>query len=112
METKHGLDYGPGALIVLVVSIGFAAVVYGVNVIPFDFFNLPAWIFCPLGVYTLVYALIARKDPIYHLVWGTVMFAVGIVSAFYNIVNAFVVLGILLIVIAVIGIVAYWRSKK
>jgi len=40
------------------------------------------------------------------------MFAVAATSAFYNVVNAFVVLGILLIVIAVIGIVAYWRSKK
>jgi hypothetical protein len=40
------------------------------------------------------------------------MFAVAAASAFYNVVNPFVVLGILLIVIAVIGIVAYWRSKK
>ncbi|MEM3627595.1 MAG: hypothetical protein QXZ25_06170 [Candidatus Bathyarchaeia archaeon] len=106
------LDYGSSVLIILVASIGFAAVVYGANIIPFDIFNLPAWIFCPLGAYTLVYPLITRRDSFYYLVWGLVMFAIGVISASYNVISPFVVIGILLILIAVIGIIAYKRSKR
>jgi hypothetical protein len=106
------LDYNVGALVILVISIGLAVVVYGMNMIPLDIFNIPAWLLGPLGVYTIIFSFIAAKESTYYLVWGIVMFAVAAASAFYNVVNPFVVLGILLIVIAVIGIVAYWRSKK
>jgi hypothetical protein len=106
------LEYGVGGLVVLVVSIGVAAIVYAVNIVPFDAYNLLAWVFGPLGVYTLAYSLIARKDYAYYLVWGSVMFAVGGFSAFYNRISPFVVLGILLIVVAVIAIVVYERGKK
>jgi hypothetical protein len=105
------LDYGVGALVVLVVSIGVAAIVYSL-IIPFNLFNIPAWIFGPLGIYTLAYSFVAGKDSTYYLVWGSVMFAVALVSAFYTAVSPFVILGILAIVIAIIGIVAYQRSKK
>ncbi len=103
--------YGVGALIVLVVSIGVAAIVYSL-ILPFNLFSLPAWIFGPLGIYTLAYSFVAGKDSTYYLVWGSVMFAVALVSAFYTVVSPFVILGILAIVIAIIGIVAYQRSKK
>ena len=105
------LDYGVGALVVLVVSVGVAAIVYSL-VIPFNLFSFPAWIFGPLGIYTLVYSFVAWKDSTYYLVWGSVMFAVAIISAFYNVISPFVILGILAIVVAIIGIVAYQRSKK
>jgi hypothetical protein len=105
------LDYGVGALVVLVVSIGVAAIVYSL-ILPFNLFNIPAWIFGPLGIYTLAYSFVAGKDSTYYLVWGSVMFAVALVSAFYTAVSPFVILGILAIVIAIIGIVAYQRSKK
>jgi len=110
--SSKSLDYGAGALIVLVASLGVAAIVYSLPLLPFNLFNLPAWIFGPLGIYTLAYSLIARKDFTYYLVWGSIMFAVAIIFAFYNVVNPVVMLGILAIVIAIIGIVAYQRSKK
>ena len=78
----------------------------------FDLFNLPAWIFGPLGVYTLAYSVVAGKDSTYYLVWGSIMFAIALVSALYTVISPFVILGILVIVIAIIGIVAYQRSKK
>ena len=106
------LDYGAGALVVLIASLGVAAIAYSLPLLTFDLFNVPAWIFGPLGIYTLSYSLIARKDPTYYSVWGSIMFAVALVSAFYNVVNPFVILGIMAIVIAIIGIVAYQRSKK
>jgi hypothetical protein len=117
METEQKapskpLDYGAGALVVLVVSIGVAAIVYSLPLLAFDILNLPAWIFGPLGIYTLAYSLIARKDSTYYSVWGSIMFAVAIIFAFYNVVNPFVILGILAIVIAIMGIIAYQRSKK
>lgn len=105
-------DYNVGALVILVISVGLAVVVYSMNMIPLDIFNIPAWLLGPLGVYTILFSFIAGKDSTYYLVWGVIMFAIAAASAFYNVVNAFLVLGILLIVIAVISIVAYWRSKK
>lgn len=105
-------SYGVGAVVVLVVSVGFAAIVYGMNLIPFNLFNIPAWIFGPFGVYTIAFSFVARNDSTYYSVWGSIMFAVAIISAFYEVINPFVILGILAIVIAIIGIVAYQRSKK
>ncbi|MEM3696012.1 MAG: hypothetical protein QXQ94_00715 [Candidatus Bathyarchaeia archaeon] len=106
------LDYNVGALVILVISVGLAVVVYSVNIIPLDIFNIPAWLLGPLGVYTIVFSFMAGKESTYYLVWGVIMFAIAAASAFYNVVNTFVILGIFLIVVAVIGIVAYWRSKK
>jgi len=112
LESKRkAFSYGAGALALLVISLGLAAVIYSVNIIPFDVINLPAWIFVPLGVYTLFYAFFSRKDPVYYLVWGVVMTCIGVVSATYAVVPPLLVLGILLIIIAVIGIAAYKRSK-
>lgn len=104
-------SYGAGALAVLVASLGFAVVIYSVNIIPFDYLNLPAWIFGPLGVYTLFYSFFSRKDPIYYLVWGIIMTCVGVVSATYAVVPPLLILGILLIMMAVIGIAAYKKGK-
>jgi uncharacterized membrane protein HdeD (DUF308 family) len=116
METDEkvpskSLDYGVGALVVLLASIGVAAIVYSL-IIPFNLFNLIAWILGPLGIYTLAYSFVARKDSTYYLVWGSIMFAVALVFALYTVVSPIVVLGVLAIVIAIIGIVAYQRSKK
>ena len=105
-------DYGVGALAVLIASLGCAAVVYGLPLLAFNLLNLPAWIFGPLGVYTLTYAVIANKDSTYYLVWGSIMFAIAIISAFYTAVNPIVIIGVLAVVIAIMGILAYQRSKK
>ena len=110
--SSKALSYGVGALIVLVASIGVAAIVYGLSLLTFNWFILPAWIFGPLGIHTLVYSFTARKDSTYYLVWGSVMFAIALVSALYTVVSPFVILGVLAIVIAIIGIFAYQRSKK
>jgi len=103
--------YGVGALIALIASVGAAAIVYSL-VLRFDLFSLPAWILGPLGVYTVAYSLIARKDSTYYLVWGSVMVAIALASGLYTVVSPFVILGILAIVIAITGIFAYRRSKK
>jgi hypothetical protein len=109
---SKSFDYGVGALVVLVASIGVAAIVYSLPLLAFNLFNLPAWIFGPLGIYTLAYSLIVRKDSAYYSVWGSIMFAIALVSALYTAINPFVILGVLAIVIAIIGIVLYQRSKK
>ncbi|MEM2098996.1 MAG: hypothetical protein QXU99_04535 [Candidatus Bathyarchaeia archaeon] len=109
-NSKH-FDYNVGAIITVLVSIGAAAIAYSL-ILPFNFFSLPAWIFCPLGAYTIVYALKGGGESAYYLVWGTILFAVGLVSGFYTVINPFVILGVLAIVIAIIGILLYQRSKK
>jgi hypothetical protein len=104
--------YGAGALIVLVVSVGVAAIVYGLSLLSLDLLNIPAWIFGPLGIYTLAYSSIAGKESTYYGVWGVVMVAVAVIFGFYNIVNPVVILGVLAILVAIIGIIAYQRSRK
>lgn len=113
MKTENkGLDYNVGAAAVVVISIGVAAIVYGFNLIPFDVINILAWIFGPWGVFTVAYSVVSLKDMTYYLVWGTIMVAVGVIAATYNWMPIFMVLGILVIVLAVIGVIAYWRSRK
>jgi len=107
---RKSLGYSAGALAVIVAFIGVAVIVYSMNWIDLSPYNLPAWIFGPLGIYTIAYAFLAGKDSTYYLVWGSIMVAVAVVSGFY--VSIFPVIGVLLIVLAVIGIVVYWRSKK
>jgi len=106
------LEYEPFAIALLVISIGAAGIIYGLGVLPFDFYNIFTWIFCPLGAYTVAYASIVRRDSIYHLVWGLVMITIGAVSAIYNMVNPIVVFGILFVTIAIIGITTYWRTRR
>ncbi|TRO43884.1 hypothetical protein E2P42_01970 [Candidatus Bathyarchaeota archaeon] len=105
-------DYGVGAMIVLVVSVGVAAIVYSLALLSLDLLNIPAWIFGPLGVYTLAYSSIAGKESTYFSVWGVVMVAVAVIFGFYDKVNAIVILGILAILIAIIGIISYQRNRK
>ena len=112
MNSHHRLpDHGVGALTVLALSVGFAAIFYGGGIIRFDPFNLPVWVFGPLGVYTLVYSFVAGKDPFYYQVLGSVMFAVAVASALYNVINVLIVFGMLMVVLTVIGLLAYWRKK-
>ena len=109
--SRKPFEYGVGALIVLVISVGVAAIVYSV-ILPLNLLNIPAWIFGPLGLYTIAYSSIAGKDSIYFMVWGTVMVALALIFGFYDLVNPVVILGVLAILIAIIGIIAYQRSRK
>src|SRR4030043_1691679 len=109
--SRKPFDYGVGVFIVLVISVGVAAIVYSL-ILPLNLLNIPAWIFGPLGLYTLAYSSIAGKDSTYFMVWGTVMVAVALIFGFYDVVNPVVILGVLAILIAVIGIFAYQRSRK
>jgi hypothetical protein len=109
---RRSLGYGVGSLAVLVVSIGVAAVTYSVSLISFNLLNIPAWILGPFGLYTIIYAFVTGRDLTYYLAWGTIMFAIGLASALYTMLNPFIVFGILLIILAVIGLAAYWRGKK
>ena len=84
--SSKSFSYGVGALIVLVISIGVAAIVYSL-LIPFNLFNILAWIFGPLGIYTIIYSAMAGKNSTYYLVWGTVMFTIAFISASYSIVS-------------------------
>ena len=111
-SSRKPFDYGVGAVVILVVSVGVAAIIYSLNLLPFYLLNIPAWIFGPLGVYTLAYSSIAGKESTYYGIWGVVMVAVAVILGFYNIVNPVFILGILAILIAIIGIIAYQRSRK
>jgi hypothetical protein len=113
MKTESkGLDYNVGAVAVIVISLGVAAIVYGLQLIPFDLINIFAWILGPWGLFTVVYSFTSSKDTTYYLVWGTIMVAIGVIAASYSVMPIFIVLGILVIVLAVIGVLAYWRSRK
>jgi hypothetical protein len=112
IASKQPFAYGAGGIVVLVISLAVAAIIYGSALLSLNYLNIPAWIFGPLGSYTLTYSSIAGKESTYYGVWGVVMVAVAVIFGFYNIVNPVVILGVLAILIAVIGIVAYQRSRK
>ena len=114
-------EYGVGALVILAISIGLVIVVYAGGLVKdVNLLSLSTWlvgplgvftfVFGPIGVYTLAYSLVPSKDSTYYLVWGTIMFATAIASVFYSYI--FIVAGILIIVLAVIGLTAYMRSRK
>jgi hypothetical protein len=105
-------SYGVGTLAIIAISIGLAAIVYSLSLLTFNAYNLVAWIIGPWGVYTVVYSFAASGETTYYLVWGTVMVAIGIISGFYNVIPALLVLGALLIALAVIGVAAYMKGRK
>jgi hypothetical protein len=109
---RRALDYNVGATAVVLISIAVAAILYALPLIPFNFYSLFAWIFGPWGVFTIVYSFVAGKDSTYYLVWGTVMVAIGVIAASYDLMPIIIVLAILIIVLAAIGVIAYWRSRK
>jgi hypothetical protein len=106
------LAYGVGSLAILVASIGVAVVVYGTSLISFNLLSVPAWIFGPWGVYTIVYAFATSRDFAYYLTWGTIMFVIALASALYAVMNPLVMVGILLIILAIIGVATYWRGRR
>ena len=110
-ETKM-FSYGIGATAVVAISVGLAAIIYGLSLLAFDLYVLPAWILGPWGVYTAVYSLAAGAQSSYYLIWGIVMITVAFISAFYNVTYVLPILGVLVIVLAVIGIVTHMRGRK
>lgn len=110
-ETKM-ISYGVGATAVVAISIGLAAIIYGMGLLKFDLYVLPAWILGPLGVYTAVYSLAASRESTYYLVWGIVMLALASISALYSVTYVLPILGVLIIVLAVIGVIAHMRGKR
>jgi hypothetical protein len=111
-EPKKMFSYGVGATAIVAIAVGLAAIIYGSNLVAFNLNVLPAWILGPLGVYTAVYSLAAGGESTYYLVWGTIMIAFALISAFYNVTYVLPILGALIIVLAVIGVIAYMRSKR
>ena len=104
-------NHGAGAVVVLFLSLGIATIVYSNNVLPFHLIDLIAWVFMPLGIFTCAYAVIARRDFFYYLVWGVVMLLGGLMAVTFAFIAPMTLIGVLLIVLAVISIVAFWRKK-
>ena len=96
----------------IAVSIAVALIIYGIGLIPLNLWHILAWLFGPLGVYTVIYALIKSREPTYHLVWGAVTISIAIASITYNVLNPIVVLGSLILVIVIIGLLGYWRGRR
>lgn len=104
-------NYGAGVLIDLMVSLGIATIVYANNILPFSLLHLIAWILLPLGIFTCVYAFFARGHVFYYLVWGVILVFGGLMAVTAPFLVPMTLIGVLLIVLAVIGIIAYWRKK-
>jgi hypothetical protein len=109
---RRPLGYGVGSLAILVASIGVAVVVYSTSLIPFNLPNILAWVFGPWGAYTIVYAFATSRDFTYYLTWGTIMFVIALASALYAVISPLVMAGILLIILAIIGVATYWRGRR
>ena len=108
---RRVFNYSFGAAVTLALSLGCAAIVYGAGLLAFDLFNIPAWIFGPLGVYTLISAILGQAT-FFYLGWGTILVAIGAVSALYKHVSAVIIVGILLIALGILSLVGYFRVKS
>ena len=104
-------NYGAGVLVVLLISLGIATIVYANNLLPFSLIHLIAWVLLPLGIFTCVYAFVARGNIFYYLVWGVILVTGGLMSVTSSFLVPMTLIGVLLLFLAVIGIVAYWRKR-
>ncbi len=111
MKTEK-VVYEVGALATTFISVGVVSIIYGAGFLVFDLLNLIAWILTPLGTYTVVYAIAKRKHMIYYTSWGLIMLTIGLTLTSYKVINPFIMLGILVIGLAIIGLVAYLRRGK
>jgi hypothetical protein len=101
-----------GSLAILVASIGFAIVLFSVYP-PFNSYYFVAMILGPWGLYTIVYAFATGRDFTYYLTWGTIIFAVALISGLYAVPPVpLVIVGILLITLVIIGVATYWRGRR
>jgi hypothetical protein len=113
---RHGglmsrvFNYNVGAVIILVLSLGIAAIVFGGGFLLFTPFMLIVLLSGPFGVYTLIYAIVSKEANRYF--WGLVYLAITAASLFYEVVNPIVILGVLLIALAIIGSLAYLKVIK
>ena len=103
-------SYNVGAVIILTLSLGIAAIVFGGGFLIFSPFTLIAWLSGPFGAYTLIYAAVSKEGNRYF--WGLIYLAIASASLFYDVVNPIVVLGVLLIALAVVGSLAYTKVIK
>ncbi len=104
-------NYGAGALVVLFISLGGAMVVYPLNLFAFSWVHLLILIFAPLGIFTCLFAVFAGRDLVYFLVYGLIMVLIGFLPVTSPFVDPMILIGVVVIVLAVIGIIAYWRKK-
>jgi hypothetical protein len=102
------IGYGVGALAIFVISLGVAAVVYGSGLL---ILSLLTWILAPLGIYTIVYGLVNRRDTLYYVVWGLVIFVIALIPIVQAVMSPIVILGLLLIILPVMALLTYWRRK-
>ena len=115
METKSSsrrpLGYAVGSLAILVASIGVAVVLFSLYP-PFNSYYFVAMILGPWGLYTIIYAFATGRDFTYYLTWGTIIFAVALISGLYAVINPLVIIGILLMTLVIIGVATYWRGRR
>ena len=102
-------NYSVGILVTLMISLGCAAIAYGGGFLSFNLLNVPAWLFGPLGVYTLIFAF-RHRNSFYYLGWSVILLVIASASALYTLVNVIVMVGILLLFLAILGILAYRSS--
>ena len=105
------LTYNTGMVATLLISVGIAAIAYGGGVITFVPLNILAWLLGPIGIYTTLYAF-RSEDVFLYLGWGAVMLTIAAASMLYHVVNTFIVLGIFLIALALIGVFAVKKQTK
>lgn len=101
--------YSIGAAIIVVLSLGFATILYGIGFLPFDFLGLIAWALGPLGLFTIITAFTVTEETAFYLSWGSILLAIALASLLYPLINVVVIFGGLLVVLAVISLVAHLR---
>ncbi len=105
------MAYGTYALAILALSIGIMVIVYGLGLLPFNPIHILGWLFGPLGAYTVIYAIATKRDPLYYIIWGTILLAIAMMSTLYELVNPLVILGVTILILVVAALLSRKREK-
>ena len=101
--------YTIGGAIIVVLSLGFATILYGIGFLPFNFLALIAWALGPLGLFTIITAFTGTQETAFYLSWGSILIAIALAALLYPLINVIVIFGGLLVALAVISLIAHLR---
>lgn len=96
------MSYGAGALASLAVSVGALLVLVGFGALTVDLLEGAGVVLAMLGGFTLAYAAVSR-EPFYHLIWGGILFGIGVGAAAHSLISPVAVLGIVILFVGAVG---------
>lgn len=94
----------------VIAFIGILIVLAALGIAPPDPILIGGYMFSGVGVALLLYAILS-KDNKFYLAWGFVFLLLGLGVIFREKINPLIFLGVLLVILAIIGVVPIKRRS-